>query len=313
MTKPKGGSPAGAASYRNSSFLVVPQKPRHSSLPRNPSRSFSPDSLENRSFHYFQTHTLPRWTEFFESELWGRKVLQLTHVEPAIKHGILALSTVHEEFEKPSPKFDTKMNNFAFLQYMQAVKHSNELFSAYQEGSVNLEKVLIACVIFTCYENLAGNFKAANMHLRNGLRILKQHKCDPRTSATSSREPVANILYRFDLQAMSFSEEASPYEYTLDGNPGCPDIPNMYTSNWTARDDLVGLLRCMFWLSGVADKDPLSPEQPSWQSTHSQMVQACEKWEKTFLRYQKNLSKSEQNEAKICAGNTLLRIYAVIL
>jgi hypothetical protein len=102
--------------------------------------------------------------------------MQLSHTEPAIKHGILALSTMHERFENTIPIFSAKSNDFAFVQYMQAVKHSNDLLTAHAEGKADIEKVLIACIIFTCYENLAGNYRAANMHLRNGLRILSQHK-----------------------------------------------------------------------------------------------------------------------------------------
>ena len=163
-------------------------------------------------------------------------------------------------------------------------------------------------------ENLSGNFRAANMHLRNGLRILKQHKKGgAKKATTSSHESVANILYRFDLQAMSISDEAFPYEYTLDGNPGCPEILDVYTNNWEARNDLVGLLRCYFWLSAIAASDPLVADHPSWQKTFADMIEAREKWESTFLAYQENLPPSERNDAKIYAGNTLLRIYALML
>ncbi len=313
MTKSKGNGPTASAAYRNSSFLVVPQKRWQVSLSYNPPSRLSPDPLENRSFQYFQTHTLPRWTDFFASELWERKLLQLAHIEPAIKHGILALSTMHEEFESSSPNLNTRMNSFAFLQYMRAVKHSNELLVAHKKGTLDLEKVLIACVIFTCYENLAGNFQAANMHMRNGLRILKQNKSNLRRQITSSEESVANILYRFDLQGMTFSEQNSPYQYELDGNPGCPQIPDVYTNNITARNDLVGLLRCMLWTTAIKCVDPTVVKEPSWQQTVPKLLEGREKWEQTFSRYQENLSDKEKSDPKIYAGNTLLKMYALVM
>ncbi|KAH7380062.1 hypothetical protein BKA66DRAFT_420173 [Pyrenochaeta sp. MPI-SDFR-AT-0127] len=266
--------------------------------------------MENRSFQYFQTHTLPRWTEFFDSELWSQKVLQLSHTEPAIKHGVLALSTMHERFECTSPALSARTRDFAFVQYMQAVKHSNDLLNARQQDGVNLEKVLMACIIFTCYENLAGNFKAANMHLQNGMRILNQYK---RNSAqmTASQDSVSDVLYRFDLQAMTFSDEASPYDYAFDRPPECPKIPKAYTSNSAARTDLVGLLRCVMWAWGVSD-DHQESEHPTWFHLYSQLIMSVEKWETTFRNYQQNIPQHEQGEPKIYAGNILLQIYAVM-
>ncbi|KAL1610256.1 hypothetical protein SLS60_001921 [Paraconiothyrium brasiliense] len=302
-------SPSAAASFRNSSFLVVPQKPTSPSIPKLPTRSLSPDAMENRSFLYFQTNTLPKWTEFFDSDLWSQKIMQLSHVEPAIKHGILALSTMHERFESTSPIFTSKSNDFAFVQYMQAVKHSNELLRAHSQGRVDVEKVLIACIIFTCYENLAGNYRAANMHLRNGLLILNQHKRGVAPEIrTASQESIGNVLYRFDLQAMTFSDNTSPYDYGFDNPPDCPQIPEMYTRNSDARSDLVGLMRCMMWVSGIANINLNATDNPIWLRLYTQVVTLFDPWERAFDLYQNNLPSHEQGDPKVYAGNTLLKM-----
>jgi hypothetical protein len=269
--------------------------------------------MENRSFLYFQTNTLPKWTEFFDSDLWSQKIMQLSHVEPAIKHGILALSTMHERFESSSPVFTSDSNDFAFVQYMQAVKHSNELLRAHSQGRVDVEKVLIACIIFTCYENLAGNYRAANMHLRNGLLILNQHKRGvPPEVRTASRESIGNVLYRFDLQAMTFSDNTSPYDYGFDNPPDCPQVPEMYTRNSDARNDLVGLMRCMMWVSGIANINPNATDNPIWLRLYSQVVILFESWELAFDLYQNNLPIHEQGDPKVYAGNTLLKMSLIM-
>ncbi|KAJ4305148.1 hypothetical protein N0V90_000679 [Kalmusia sp. IMI 367209] len=265
--------------------------------------------MENRSFFYFQTHTLPKWTEFFDSDLWSQKIMQLSHVEPAIKHGILALSTMHERFESTTPIFTSKSNDFAFVQYMQAVKHSNELLRAHSQGRVDVEKVLIACIIFTCYENLAGNYRAANMHLRNGLLILNQHKRGVAPEVqTASQESIGNVLYRFDLQAMTFSDNTSPYDYGFDNPPDCPQIPDVYTKNSTARNDLVGLMRCMMWVSGIANINPNATDNPIWLRLYTQVVTSFDPWERAFDLYQKSMAPYEQGDPKVYAGNTLLKM-----
>jgi len=235
--------------------------------------------------------------------------MQLSHVEPAIKHGILALSTMHERFENTTPIFSSKSNDFAFVQYMRAVKHSNDLLAAHSQGKVDVEKVLIACIIFTCYENLAGNYRAANMHLRNGLLILNQHKRSIGPDVqTESQESIGNVLYRFDLQAMTFSDNTSPYDYGFDNPPECPQIPGMYTKNSAARNDLVALMRCMLWVSGIANINPNATDNPIWLQLYTQVVKSFEPWERAFDLFQKNMPPHEQGDPKVYAGNTLLKM-----
>ncbi|KAF2747350.1 hypothetical protein M011DRAFT_56878 [Sporormia fimetaria CBS 119925] len=310
VTKFRSNSPSAAASYRNPSFLVVPQKTRPTSVPRSPVRSVSPESTECRSFHYFQTHTLPQWTEYFDSGIWNIMILQLSHVEPAIKHGVLALSALHERFEKTKPMLQSGTHDFAFAQYMAAVKHSNELLTAHREGRVDVEKVLVACIIFTCYENLAGNYVAANMHLRNGIRILNQHRLG--TGTRPQAEPIADILFRFDFQAMAFSDNASPYEYSLDNPPEYPIIPLVYTSVSDARKDLIDLLRCMMWISGIVNVDPGAMQNPTWLLLYTQFMASFSAWEMTFEQYQHMMLLTEQVNTKIHSGITLLQIYGTM-
>ncbi|KAF2033696.1 hypothetical protein EK21DRAFT_58220 [Setomelanomma holmii] len=244
------------------------------------------------------------WTEFFDSEIWSRTMLQLSHSEPAIKHGILALSIMHERYESAAPVSMESGNDFAFKQYTQAVKHSKQLLAAHQEGRVSLEMVLIACIIFTCYENLAGNYHNANMHLRNGLRILEQN-----TNA-AGQSTIAPVLYRFDLQAMTFSDNASMYNYELGMAPTCPIIADTYNSNQLARDDLVSLMRCLLWISGVVDRYPDAVQHPIWLATHQTMMAAFDLWEVRFAAYLRN---ADQRDPKIYAGNTLLKMSAIAI
>lgn len=309
--KAKKDSHAVAASHRNSAFLVLPQRAATTKIVRSPSRSLSPDPKENRSFEYFQTRTLPMWTEFFDSNLWSRTVLQLSHDEPAIKHGILALSIMHERYESVAPLDTSVSHDFAFVQYMLALKYSNELLAAYQSGNASLEMVLITCIIFTSYENLTGNYKIAGMHLQNGLRILDEHKHKKESGAHVSLGEIANSLYRFDLEAMTFSDNASRYDYELDMAPMCPQIQDRYTRNDAARDDLVGILRCMMWLSGVADCYPSATEHIEWLRIHRETTNAIKQWEVVFTEYQRNLPIQGLAEPRLYAGNTLLKMAVI--
>lgn len=313
LDKAKKGKPAAAASFRNADFLVVPQRVQYKNSPNSLIQSFSENPLENRAFQYFQTHTLPSWTEFFDSELWSRKILQLCHLEPAIKHGLLALSVMHERFQEGSPVFTKHHDDFAFMQYAQAVKHSNKLLLTYSGQVEDLESVLLACIMFVCYENLAGNFRTANMHLKNGLQILRQHDQAASSRSKQSVESIAHVLARFDLQAMTFSDNSSVYEYKIDEAPACPEIPDFFQSNDVARNTLAAMLRCMMWISGMADIDSEAPHNFVWQKMCAEILVAFKKWELKFDDYQRNIPLKDRRNPKTYAGNTLLKMGAVVM
>jgi len=275
-------------------------------------------------------------------------VLQLTHEEPAVKHGILALSCLHERLESgratttSSPTTDGSIpRDAALVQYIRAVRYSNELLSSFQEDgnggdrSKNgfvIEKTLILCIIFTCFENLSGNYRAANMHLRNGLRILHQY-CLPSpsgssdsstTSQTSIQYAIAKVLHRFDFQTMIFSDDTSPYEWWLDTAPEIPAISSPedgYENNEAARDDLVELSRCLLWTSGNLDKEPRVTGKKDFRKMYEGAIRALVVWQHKFGLFDKKYRKGterdtgreKEDEGKATDGGTLLRIYAIMM
>lgn len=59
---------------------------------------------ERRSFHYFCDRTAPELCGFFDCSFWSKLVLQASHGEPAIRHSIIALGSLHESFESGGAK-----------------------------------------------------------------------------------------------------------------------------------------------------------------------------------------------------------------
>lgn len=148
------------------------------------------------------------------------------------------------------------------------------------------------------------------MHLRNGLNILEQGRRNG--SLHPSHESIGHVLYRFDLQAMTFSDNTSPYKYEIDNEPGCPQIPDRYTNNIAARNDLVRLLRCMLWISGIADYDPGALQHPVWLQAYADLMQALKEWEVKFDVYLNQTPHHEQEDHKTQGGNILLQMYIII-
>ena len=199
---------------------------------------------------------------------------------------------------------------------MQAVKHSNKLLTDHQHGEVPVQKVLLACIIFVCYENLAGNYASAAMHLQNGLRILAQHQSELSKNATmnTQQDSIANVLFRFDFQAMTFSDMSSPYKYDKSYRPACPSIPTIYTNTASARNDLVELLRFMMWIYGIFDSDtePDPFSDPVFIAASTQLLACFQAWVIAFEAYAASLPSSALQKPKAYAGITLLRIYSAV-
>ncbi|KAF2843634.1 hypothetical protein M501DRAFT_985734 [Patellaria atrata CBS 101060] len=260
--KPRSPEPSAVTRPRDGSFRpIVPST--SATLHRPTSQIGFDHPLELRSLDFFRTRTMPSATEFFHSELWSQWVLQLCHSEPAIKHGILAISALHERYERePSLYSPCDEKDFAFVQYAQAVQHSNQLMMSPESGPSHLSKILIACVLFICYENLAGNYAVAKMHLKNGQRILLNH-LQSRKTKDQEQDPLGIfclILGRLDFQAMTFSDDQSPYEYTELSRPlypstaAPPPIPERFEDLQSARDVLVSNLRWIMWTAAAQEK-----------------------------------------------------------
>ena len=170
---------------------------------------------ECQVFDYFRLMTASRSGLFFGSEFWTGRVLQISHEDTAIRHAVLALGALQLERESGGPLARNKHCGFALQSYTQAVAHTSRLLST--SGKDNLEKGLVACILFVCYESLQGHYPMAQMHLQNGLRILSEANKKPTWSdKTGGQEIPDDILHAFarlDLQAMSLSESSSPYPF----------------------------------------------------------------------------------------------------
>ena len=113
------------------------------------------DDLERRGFHFFRTRTVPQLCGFFDDDLWQRVVLQATIREPAIRHAVFGLGSLHERFEKGdltvfASNLDKVQGGLALKQYTKAINHL--ITSSSPEDIRSLDVCLIASVLFACFE-----------------------------------------------------------------------------------------------------------------------------------------------------------------
>lgn len=110
---------------------------------------------ERRSFHFFCSRTIIRLSGYFVAGFWNRWVLQAFHHEPAIRHAVIALGSIHERFDGGDVAVlgsnrDTSRGGFALEQYNHAIRHLLE--PATQGTRPAFDVCLISCVLFACFE-----------------------------------------------------------------------------------------------------------------------------------------------------------------
>lgn len=109
---------------------------------------------EQRCFNFFRSRTSVQMSGFFSSEIWDRLILQATHYEPAIRHAVLALGSLHERFVNEDQALQKQAwsrdeGGFALEHYNLAIQN---LMNPANSGRLNIDVCLIACMLFCSFE-----------------------------------------------------------------------------------------------------------------------------------------------------------------
>jgi cholestenol delta-isomerase len=203
------------------------------------------DVLEKRYFQFFRQKTVASTNSLMDSRFWDRIVLQVCHVEPAVKHIVLALSSLHQMSETVN---DTdaalRHQRYADQHYQRALSAAQGLM--YSSTPEDIDCVLIACVIFICFENVRGNYKASQIHASSGRAIIAQHgERLRRLSRRNDLNEIKQLFARLDISAMAFEVEQARYHYDMDSflatNPNL--VPDAFETVPEARATLIDHVR----------------------------------------------------------------------
>jgi hypothetical protein len=144
------------------------------------SLNIHPCDQSARSFNFFAQYTCHQLAGFFESPFWERLVLQTGQHEPAIRHALVAIGSLHmqQQDKRPSGRRDIE-KIFALQQYNLAIRSLLALASRSPEGQgvssrVPVDVCLISSILFACFENMQGHHKEAGCHITGGVKLLKE-------------------------------------------------------------------------------------------------------------------------------------------
>ena len=270
------------------------------------------NDYERRVFDYFRSETAPKSTTFFGSEFWGGIVLQLSHLEPAIKYAVLALSSLDQQLQLDCHPGQTERKIFALRSYDNAVKHTNTLLS--RTGQDELEKGLIACAIFVCYENLRGCYDVAQMHLQNGLRILSEFRTRRQSRGGSSHDipdDLLQVFSRLDIQAMAFSESRAPYpfldslQFSLEPAP----IPAQFHTAGQAQHCLLEIFKEIFRTTEILHSTIESLGDEKFKAEQSKTNSNIARWDAAFQSFLDSHRFGEHATTETLRSLTFIQVY----
>lgn len=123
---------------------------------------------ETRSFQFFYERTIPSLAGYCGSEFWSGLVLQVSQNEKSVRHALVALGSLHENFEKDQqiPGFWFTRpgdDRFALQEYVLAIKtllgssRSSPLaapshHTAGIPGTLTVDVCLVSCILFVFIE-----------------------------------------------------------------------------------------------------------------------------------------------------------------
>jgi cholestenol delta-isomerase len=203
------------------------------------------DVLEKRYFQFFRQNTVASTNSLMDTRFWDRTVLQMCHVEPAVKHIVLALGSLHQLSET---MHDTDValrhQRYADQHYQRALSAAQRLMRS--SAPEDIDRVLVACVIFMCFENVRGNHQASQIHAHSGRAIMAQH-CERlrQPSRRNDLDEIQQLFARLDISAMTVGVEQARYHYDMDSflatNPDL--VPDAFVTVQGARAPLVDHVR----------------------------------------------------------------------
>lgn len=252
------------------------------------------DERQRQIFSFFITCTSSVTSVYYSSDFWSHLVLQLSHSEPAIKYALCSLGALHRMFrasQKANPDGTAvEFQNYSLSQYNLAVKCTHRLLAQSSSGDSDLVvKGLVACVLFVCYENLVGNYRTAQMHLQNGLKILPRAVDGHGKQRPTEPDNIVQVLNRLDLQAMSFADSEAPYPYHLCQDLSIPTSLPSFAYIRDATDHLIETFRWIFRLAASSEPNPI----PQWQLDATSIV--LQQWENEFDRLVAFLPADDRN------------------
>lgn len=303
--------------------------------------AFQGTAQERRIFHRFQVCTVPAFAGGSESGFWNSLVLKVGQQEPVVRNAIIALGSLHEDYQIRGGKFvdyrtlsDDPSYREVAQRYGKTLRLLNEQLNDQTKATAKV--ALITSILFACFEILRRNNMAAVVHYQHGMRELIRQMNLPNNKGTSTSpyiqsksttqapfreiptdelDELMRVFARYDIQACTFSKERAEALSTH------ITVPTVLPTNLTlsqVRNHLDNLLVSVYQLvksgSSMYRYRPRAEVPLQWQVRVQEAIQTFEAWMNALEDYFHRVSVPMQpTEVKGLLGLRLQIKVAVIM
>ncbi|KAI1774985.1 hypothetical protein F4818DRAFT_57461 [Hypoxylon cercidicola] len=122
---------------------------------------------EGRALQFFCEKTAQFLSGATDPYFWTHLVMQFSNFEPAVRHSVVAISSLYEQFQAgaKAPFLHLGENSLALQHYNAAIR---EL-----KTTENQPLVLLVCILFICIEFMLSNKATAIQHCKHGIALLE--------------------------------------------------------------------------------------------------------------------------------------------
>jgi hypothetical protein len=119
---------------------------------------------EKRGFSYFLNNTSSELSGYYDSSFWEQVLLQASVAEPALRHAVIGIGSLHESFANKRLDYspDKIERGFAINQYTKAIGHLRRSLAT---GNQQPLTALMSCILFVCFDSIRGHFGSAMVRL----------------------------------------------------------------------------------------------------------------------------------------------------
>ncbi len=284
-----------------------------SDLPTSFSSAISQNTKEQRSFDYFRTRTAPDLLSCFDSDLWSLYVLQLAHSEPAIRHSVIALASMHEHFEGAGV-IQIADSHFALNQYSKAIRHIIESFSRNADQPTDI--ALLLCALFASFESLQGHYGSAVTHITSGIRVLQERQANGLSCTSHIPARFLHSLFsRLGSQVLEIGDGSMAAGQGAKQNfPADLPIPSTFSTIEEAEDSFnwyaYRLLHVMQHAEGTTADGP-TLDLASLAHIFEQWTAAFDEY--LLRRLEINLSSKDPRRIQTQPGVYILQIWRIVV
>ncbi|KAL1863091.1 hypothetical protein Daus18300_008082, partial [Diaporthe australafricana] len=148
------------------------------------------------------------------SSFWNGYVLQVGHILGPVRHALISLGASHKSYllrrsANMSAMETQGYDNLAIQQYNKAISGLTPIMT--DPSPLDVQAILICCLIFVCIDNINGRFGVAIRHLKSGSDLLKSIQ-NSTTASIAAGAGTAGELAKKTCDAGSLSDLSDMFE-----------------------------------------------------------------------------------------------------